>query len=169
METLYKNFFKLDSAAKRQGKIVYSKNGSFDDSLNKRFPIILDNERDYYFILSLLESLGIEWREGQTLSEYNPFFEPYTIKRLKATDFYGNYKKMILTIDNCGTLIHNEDFIYKLELQFNQSNLLPKCHSICTVAEFKRIYQEDIGPSLLIFPRKHVNLTNPSLSIRKDK
>lgn len=169
MEALYKNFFKLDSAAKRQDKIVYYENNvSFDDSLNKRFPIIIDNERDYHFILSLLEPLGIEWRSGQRLSEYNPFLQPYTIEHLKATDFHGNYKKMILTINNSGILIHDEDFIYELEPEFNQPNLLPKGYSFCTVAEFKRIYIEDIGPTSLISARKHPKLTNPSFLIRKD-
>ena len=169
MEALYKNFFKLNSAAKRQGKLIIFNEDYYDEEWNKRFPILINDIHELFLVMSLLESTGVRWQNGQALQEHNPFSISYVIYGLQNTNSEGDYKKLILMIDGEGKMTHDVEFVDSFNSEFSQSDFFVEDYSVCTVAEFKRIYQEDIGPCSLLWDKKYVNLTNPSFLIRKDE
>lgn len=169
MKALYKNLFKSGSAAERQGKLI-NFNAAYSDVVwNKRFPILINDVHEFFLVMSLLEPTGLRWQGGQELQEYNPFSMSHVIYDLQNTNSEGDCKKLILLINGEGKMTHDVQFPDSFKSEFSESNYFVEDYSICTVAEFKRIYQEDIGPSSLLLTRKHVKLTNPSFLIRKDK
>ena len=169
MKALYENFFKSGSAAERQGKLVDYNEHYSSELWNKRFPIVINDVHEFFLVMSLLEPTGIRWQAGQGLQEYNPFSMSHIVHDLQTTDSEGDFKKFILLIHGEGKMTHDVEFVDSFISEFSQSDFFVEEYSVCTVAEFKRIYQEDIGHSSLLLTRKHVNLTDPSFLIRKDK
>lgn len=168
MKALYENFFKSGSAAESQGKLV-DFNGDYCGELwNKLFPIVINDVHEYFLVMSLLEPTGVRWQGGQGLQEYNPFSMSHIVQDLQTTDSEGDFKKFILLIHGESKMTHDVEFVDSFISEFSQSDFFVEEYSVCTVAEFERIYREDIGPSLFS-ARKHVKLTNPSFLIRKDK
>ena len=167
MEALYNNFFKSGSTAESQGKLVDFKADYCGELWNKRFPIVINDVHEFFLVMSLLENTGVRWRGGQALQEYDPFSIPHVFENLQTTDYEGNSKKFILLIHGEGIMTYDVEFVDSFKSEFSQSDFFAEDYSVCTVAEFKRIYGQDIAPSLLLFPRKHINLTNPSFLIRK--
>ena len=168
MKALYNNFFTSGSAAERQGKLINFNADSYD-VVWARFPIVINDVHEFFLVMSLLENTGVRWQAGQGLQEYNPFSMSHIVYDSQTTNSEGDYKKLILLIDGTGKMTHDVEFADSFKSEFSPSNFFVEDYSVCTVAEFKRIYQEDIGPSSLLTARKHVNLRNPSFLIRKDK
>lgn len=168
MKALYNKFFTSGSAAESQGKLI-NFNADCYDVVWTRFPILINDVHEYFLVMSLLESTGVRWQGGQALQEYNPLSITHIRYVLQTPHSEGDCKKLILIFDGQGKMTHDVDFVDSFKSEFSQSNFFVDDYSVCTVAEFKRIYQEDIGPSSLFSPRKHVNLKNPSFLIRKDK
>lgn len=169
MKALYEKFFTPGSAAERQGKLVDFNEHYSGELWNKRFPIVINDVHEYFLVMSLLEPTGVRWQAGQALQEYKPFSMSRILQDLQTTDYEGNYKKFILLIHGEGKMTHDVEFVDSFISEFSLSDFFVEEYSVCTVDEFKRIYQEDIGHSSLLLTRKHVNLTNPSFLIRKDK
>lgn len=168
MEALYNNFFKIGSAAEKQGKLI-NFNAAYYDEVWVRFPILINDVHEFFLVMSLLENTGVRWQGGQALQEYNPFSISHIVYDLQDTNYEGDCKKLILLINGEGKMTHDVEFPDSFKSEFSDSSFSVDDYSVCTVDEFKRIYQEDIGPSYLLSPRKHVNLRNPSFLIRKDK
>lgn len=168
MKALYNKFFTSGSAAESQGKLI-NFNAAHYVEVWSRFPILINDVHEFFLVMSLLENTGVRWQAGQGLQEYNPFSMSHIVHDLQDTNYEGDYKKLILLIDSTGKMTHDVEFADSFKSEFSESNFFVEDYSICTVAEFKRIYQEDIGHSSLLLTRKHVNLTNPSFLIRKDK
>lgn len=168
MKALYEKFFISGSAAESQGKLINYNIDYCDELWNKRFPIVINNVDEYFLVMSLLENTGLRWQAGQELKEYNPFSISHIIYDLQDTNLEGDFKKLILLISGEGKMTHDVGFVDSFISEFSHSDFFIEGYSVCTVDEFKRIYQEDIGPSTLLSLRKHVNLTNPSFLIRKN-
>ena len=149
MEALYNNFFKLGSAAESQGKLI-NFNAAYSDVVWTRFPILINDVREFFLMMSLLENTGVRWQGGQELQEYNPFSISHIMYDLQNTNSEGDYKKLILMIDGTGKMTHDVEFVDSFKSEFSPSSFFVDDYSVCTVAEFKRIYQEDIGPSSLM-------------------
>lgn len=169
MKALYEKFFTSGSAAESQGKLIDFDADYCGELSNKRFPIVTDNAHEYSLVISLLEDTGVRWQGGQALKEYNPFSISHNISDLRDTNFEGDFKKLILMIHGDGKMTYVVEFVDSFISEFSHSDFFDEEYSACTVAEFKKIYQEDIGPSFLLSPKKHVNLTNPSFLVRKDE
>lgn len=168
MKALYDKFFTSGSAAESQGKLI-NFNAAYYGVVWTRFPILINDVHEFFLVMSLLENTGVRWQGGQALQEYNPFSITHINYDLQTPNSEGDCKKLILLIDDTGKMTHDVEFVDSFKSEFSPSNFFVDDYSVCTVAEFKRIYEEDIGPSSLFSSRKHVNLTNPSFLIRKDK
>ena len=169
MKSLYDNFFTSGSAAERQGKLVDFNADYCGELWNKRFPIVINDVHEFFLVMSLLENTGVRWQGGQELKEYNPFSLSHIVHDLQITQSEGDSKKFILMFHREGKMTHGVEFVDSFNSEFSQSDFFVEDYSVCTVAEFKRIYQEDIGPCSLLWDKKYVNLTNPSFLIRKDE